>query len=186
MARKSLLEVTTAAAVAFPDNTAGEITPQILRTWIADLIGAIRPAYCYLSRIGPTAQTPPAGTPAALVFDSGAVSPVVDYTYVAATGTITRNEKGTCRFTFTADIEPTANANNLLTFTLYKNGVATAWKQSVMLTATGVIESVSLAAIEYLNGIGTYQMRISAAAATPMNFSNMTFVAETVPVWDYT
>jgi hypothetical protein len=186
MARKSLQEVIAEAATVFADNNVGAITPLLLRTWIGDLIGAIRPAYCYLSRLGPTSQTPPASPAVApLVFDSGALSPVVDYSFTAATGTIVRSEKGTTRFTFTADISPTANANNLLTFTLFKNGVATPWKQSVMLTATGVTESVTLSAIEYLNGIATYQMQISASAAVAMNFSNMTFVAETVPVWEY-
>ena len=197
MARKSLSEVVSAASASFPDNVVGAITPAVLRTWIGDLISAIRPAYGYLTRIGPTSQTPPVGAPAALVFDFGTLSPIVDYStipvpVVPPTGTpnpqpgqITRLEKGTVRITFTADVAPTANANNTVTFTLFKNGVATAWKQSVMLTATGVVESVSLAALEYLNAAATYEIRVSATTATPMNFSNLVFLAETVPVWEY-
>jgi len=197
MARKSLQDVQSLANTYFADNNSGAITPQLLREWCAAIIGAIRPAYAYLNRIGPTSQTPPVGAPAALVFDFGTLSPIVDYSTIPVpvdppTGTpnpqpgqITRLEKGTVRITFTADVAPTANANNTVTFTLFKNGVATAWKQSVMLTATGVVESVSLAALEYLNAAATYEIRVSATVATAMNFSNLVFLAETVPVWEY-
>jgi hypothetical protein len=187
MARPSLLDVINEANVSFADNINGAITPLKLRTWIGNLVAAIRPAYGYLSRVAVWSQTPPTGTPVGLTFDTGTVSPVVDYDVSGfATGTIVRNEHGVTRFTLTADVAPTANANNTLTFTLYKNGVATAWKQSVMLTATGVTESVTFSGLEYLNGLASYSIRISATAAVAMNFSNASFVLETVPVWEYT
>jgi hypothetical protein len=184
MARKSLEEVSADASVAFPDNTSGEITPLVLRNWIGELLMAIRPAYGYLNRVGPTVQALTTAF-AALVFDSATLSPVVDYTLSAPTGKITRNEKGTTRLTFSADISPTANANNLVTFQVFKNGVATPWTVSVMLTATGVTESVSLVGIEYLNGIADYELKVKAGTAGNFNMSNLIFVAETVPVWSY-
>jgi hypothetical protein len=118
--------------------------------------------------------------------DTANVSPVVDYTLVAALAKITRNERGTTKFTFTADIAGNTSAANVVTFALYKNGVATPWKQSITLTSTGTVESVSLPALEYLNGIAEYQMLVSTSTASyAVTFSNVVFVAETVMVWDY-
>jgi len=186
MARKSLKEVLTDSGIFFPDNNTGQITPTGLRTWIAELIGAISPGYAYIVRPGPTVQAMTA-VPAALVFDTATVtnSGQADYTANAAAGEIVRVERGTTRLTFTADITPPTNSNSNLTFTLFKNGVATVWRVSVTLTAIAVKESVSMSMIDYNSSAAIYTMHASSNANGNYSFSEMELVAEVVPVWEY-
>jgi len=184
MARMSLQEVTSSAAMLFPDNSTKLITPAKMRQFISELIGAIRPAYGYLSRTANVVQALTT-TPSPLVMDTATVSPIVDYTLNAALARIQRNEKGTTSFSFTADILGSANVTRQVTFTLYKNGVATSWRQTITLTTNTLTASISFPALEYLNGIAQYQLMVSCDAAYSVTFSNVVFVAETVPVWDF-
>ena len=185
MARMSLQEVTSSAALLFPDNSTKLITPAKMRQFISELIGAIRPAYGYLSRSANVVQALTT-TPSPLVMDTAALSPIVDYTLNAPLARIQRNEAGTTNFTFTCDIQGSTNTTRQVTFTLYKNGVATPWRQTVSLTTSTIVGGVSFPAIEYLNGVAQYQMMVSCDAAYSVTFSNVVFVAETVPVWEYT
>jgi len=184
MARMSLQEVTSSAAALFPDNTTKQITPARMRQFISELIGAIRPAYGYLSRSANVVQALTT-TPSPLVMDTGSVSPIVDYTLTPALARIQRNEKGVTNFTFTCDVLGSSNTTRQVTFTLFRNGVATAWRQTVTLTTSTITEGVSFPAIEYLNGIAQYQLMVSCDAAYSVTFSNVVFVAETIPVWDF-
>ena len=186
MARMSLQEVTSSAALLFPDNSTKLITPAKMRQFISELITAIRPAYGVISRVANVIQAITT-TPAPVVLDTGALSPIVDYTLTPASGRIQRNEKGMTRLTFTCDIlSHTTATGRTTTFTLFKNGVATSWRQSIVTNSITVIESLSFPAIEYLDGVAQYEIRVSIDVGTSMTFSNVSFVAETVPVWDYT
>jgi hypothetical protein len=88
---------------------------------------------------------------------------------------------------FTADVLGSVNATRLVTFTLFKNGVATAWRQSVSLSTNTLTESISFTALEY-EGVAAaqYEIRISSDVATSVTLSQMVFLAEVVPVWSYT
>lgn len=185
MARQSLEQVTNTAAIVFADNTVGAITPTVLRSWISDLITAIRPAYGVITQISPVVQALTT-TPSPVVCSIGSVSPVVEYALTPPICDIARNDAGTTRLSFTADIQGSANATRQLTFTLYKNGAPTSWRQSLTLTTSTLVESISFPAIEYLNGNAFYQMMVSCDANYNVTFSNVAFIAETVPVWSYT
>ena len=182
MARKSLTQVLAEAAVAFPDNITELITPAILRAWIGDFVAAIRPAYGVLS-IASSNQAVTA-TPQALAMNIAQLSPVIDYVLTPATGTIVRSEPGMVRFTVSADVA--AATAQTVTFVLYKNGVATAWKQSARTTGAAIVEAVSFPAMEYSNALATYQLRISSTSVGTVTLTDVIFLAETVPVWDYT
>ena len=190
MARPSLQSVQTLANTDFADNNTGAITPQKLREWIAKMIEAIRPAYAYLSRVAATVQ-PITTVAAPVVFDTGVRSPIGELEYAISLlgagnpNTISRVDPGTTRFTFTADILPAVNTNLTLTFTLMKNGSATPWKQSLTMSSNTITESISFAAIEYLNAAAVYRMDVQSTANVNITFSNMTLVAESVPIWEY-
>jgi hypothetical protein len=183
MARKSFVQLSADLLTSFPDNINGAITPLVLRTYIQNFLNAIRPAYGLLSRPNATAQT--LGTAdAAIIFDTGYASDVPDYTTNAPAGTLVRLEAGSTRLTINATIE-TANGR-LITLTLYKNGVATPWRSSVIGQGTGKPIDMTIVALTYEGAQATYQLQGKAdAAATSVTFSNMDMLAETVPVNAY-
>ena len=185
MARLSLSEVTSSAAVLFPDNTTKLITPAKMRQFISEFTTAIRPAYGYILQTAPLVQALTT-TPSPLVMSASTVSPIVDFTCTPNIAKVTRNDPGMTRITITADIQGSTNTQRLISFQIYKNGVATAWKQTIGLTTSTLIESISLPALEYLNGIAEYQLMVSADANYSVTFSNAAMICETVPVWTYT
>ena len=182
MARKSLSQILADAAVAFPDNTTGLITPLGLRTWIGDLVNAIRPAYG-LIRLASAVQAVTA-TPAPIVMATGQLSPVIDYVLTPVSGQIVRSDPGMCRFTFTTDISGANNQN--VTFSLFQDGVTTDWRQSIRLSGTGITESVSFPMIKYSNALSRYQIMIEATPSGNVTLTDCAIIAETVPVWEFT
>ncbi len=102
MPRKSILELIAQANADFPDNVTGLVTPAKLRTWAIDFLNSIAPAYGYLTKDNPSAQI--LGLTPALITTTGAFdSDPSQTTSVAANSTITRAEKGTSTFQFSAD-----------------------------------------------------------------------------------
>ena len=185
MARKSMTELLAELLTSFPDNNAKFITPAILRGYFTDFINAIRPAYALLSRATGVSQSVTVA-PAPLVFTTSDVSAGLgEFTANAALGKIDRLIPGTVRFTFSADMLPASNATRTITFTVYKDGVPTVWRQSVTTSATGVIESVSFVALIYAATPASYQMYVSIDVALAYTFSEMVWIAEVVPVNSY-
>lgn len=183
MARKSFVELQADLLTSFPDNITGAITPLVLRTYFNNFLEAIRPAYGLISRPTPTSQT--LGTiDAPLVFDTGYVSDVPDFSTTPAAGTVTRLEAGTTRLTFNATVE--AGNGRLINFTVYRAGVALPWKASVTAQGAGKPVDVSIAALSYLGSVAAYQIQARAdTAGTVCTFSNMDLLCETVPVNAY-
>ena len=183
MARKSFVQLQQDLLTAFPDNITGLITPAILRGFLDSFLQAIRPAYGLVSRPNATAQVV-TSTDAPLVFDSGYVSDVPDFVATPATGTLQRVDAGTTRMTLNATMEG-ANGR-LVSMTLYKNGVPTAWKASVTLAGAGKPVDVSMYSLTYDGAPAAYQMRVKCdTASESISFSNMDFFAESIPVNAY-
>lgn len=184
MARKSFQELAAELPVSFPDNNTELITPAILRGYLDLFLQAIRPSYAVLNRETPNSQTLGV-TDVPLIFENATLTDVPDYTAVAATGTITRLERGTTRHTFTSTVE--GAVNRLVTVVLYRNGLATPWRISASLQGAGKPVDVSLTAILYTSVAATFQWRVLAdTAGTAVTFSNLDALAETVPVNAYT
>jgi len=122
MARKSINELIAQATADFPDNVSGLITPAKLRQWALDFLNSISPAYGYLTKELPSAQTLGL-TPALITFTTAYDSDPSQTTSAVPASTITRAEKGTSTFQFSADLE--CQVGRFITFTLYKDGVAT-------------------------------------------------------------
>jgi hypothetical protein len=181
MARKNLNQMLADLLTSFPDNNTKFITPLVLRTYLDDLIKAIRPSYAWLIRqTGATqsvtvAPVPLVFTSAELTFAQG------EYTAAAATGRITRLDAGVCQFNFTADISSPSNSPRLLTFTLYKNGVPTAFKQSQQFTVAGEVISLSFGAIQSNSALANYDMYVQSSVNETFTFSEMVFLAQTIP-----
>jgi hypothetical protein len=187
MARKSLNEVIAALATAFPDNNTKFITPAGLRTFLDDFIKAIRPSYAILTRDAAVTQAvTTVDTP--LVFTASDVTASLgEYTATPATGSITRVDgDGTSMFSFTTDVSSPSNSNRLLTFTLYKDGVASPFRQSQSFNVLGELISISFSAIQFKSTSATYSMRVQSSVNETFTFSNMVLVAQTVPVNSYT
>lgn len=183
MARKSFVQLQADLATAFPDNITGLITPTILRTYLNSFLEAIRPAYGLLSRTTPNAQTLQL-TDTPVVFETGYVSDVPDFTATPATGTISRLEAGSTSVNFNCSAEGTAG--RIVTVTLYKNGVATSWRGSATLGGAGKPVEIAFAALSYEGAAAAYQLQAKCdTAGTSVTFSSMDVLTQTVPVNAY-
>jgi len=181
MARKSLDQMLADLITAFPDNNTKLITPTILRTYLDDLIKAIRPSYAWLSRQAPVAQAVTVA-PVPLVFTAVEITYAQgEYTANASVGRITRLDVGVCQFNFTADISSPSNSPRVLTFTLYKNGVATPFRQSQSFSVVGEVLSVSFSAIQSSSLPANYDMYVQSSVNETFTFSEMVFLAQTIP-----
>ena len=181
MARKSLNEMLADLSVSFPDNNTGAITPVVLRSYFDDLIKAIRPSYALLTRDVAVAQAITTAA-APLVFTSSDIAAAQgEYTALPASGRITRLDAGVCQFNFTADISSPSNSTRLLTFTLYKNGVPTAFKQSQSFGTAGEVISVTFGALQSNPALANYDMYVQSSVAETFTFSEMLFLAQTIP-----
>jgi hypothetical protein len=184
MPRPSLTQVLATSANLLVDNTIGLISPADIRQVFTDLVNAIRPAYAILSQSAPVVQALTT-TPNPLVCSAGAVGPVIDFVLTPATCNASRTDPGVTRFEFTADVQGSSNTTRLVTFHLYRNGAPTNWKQSVSLTTSTLLVSVTFPALEYINAPANYQMKVFCDANYNVTFSNVEFLCETVAVWDY-
>lgn len=187
MARKSLNEMLADLLTSFPDNNTKFITPAILRTYFDNFIKVIRPSYALLRRDTGVAQAvTTVDTP--LVFTTSDVTASLgEYTANAAIGEIARVDGGgTVNFTFTAGISSPSNSNRLLTFTLYKNGVAIPFRQSQSFNVANETLSLSFNALHFNATAATYSMRVQSSVNETFTFSNMVLVAQTIPVNSYT
>jgi len=183
MARKTLDQMLANLLTAFPDNNTKFITPLVLRTYFDDLIKALRPSYAWLVRQAPV---PPGQlvtvAPVRLVFTADELTFAQgEYSAAFATGRITRLDAGVCQFNFTADVSSPSNSTRLLTFTLYKNGVATPFRQSQTFSTAGEVLSVSFGAIQSSSLPADYDMYVQSSVNETFIFSEMVFLAQTLP-----
>jgi hypothetical protein len=183
MARKSFVQLQADLLTAFPDNITGLITPAILRNYLNNFLEAIRPAYGLLSRTTPNAQTLQLAD-APIVFETGYVSDVPDFTTTPATGTATRLAAGSTSVNFNCSAEGTAG--RIVTVTFYKNGVATSWRGSGTLGGAGKPVEIAFTALVYEGAAAAYQLQAKCdTAGTLVTFSSMDALAQTVPVNAY-
>jgi len=181
MARKSLDQMLADLFTAFPDNNTKFITPLVLRTYLDDLIKALRLSYAWLARQVGVAQAVTVA-PVQLVFTAAEISFAQgEYSANAAIGRITRLDAGVCQFNFTADVSSPSNSSRLLTFTLYKNGVATPFRQSQQFGTANEVISVSFGAIQSNNAAANYDMYVQSSVNETFTFSETVFLAQTLP-----
>lgn len=183
MPRKSITELEAQAAANLPDNNVGSISPADVRVMFTDFLNAIRPAYGALQKTSP--QTVNLGlTPVGVQYTTASDSDINQTTSSAATGVITRSERGTSTINFNMDIE--AAANRFITATLYKNGVATPWRITTNGAGTGNPVGMALTAVDYADPAANYEVRLSAeAAGTSVTLSNGGFLLSVDPVNSY-
>ena len=180
MPRSSFQQLSAELLVDFPDNTTGLITPAIIRAYFNKIFEAIRPAYGLLTRTTPNAQSLGlAYVP--VVFETGFVSDVPDFTTTPATGTFVRLAAGTDRITITAGLD--GPLGRLVTVALFKNGVLTQWRSTATLSGAGKPVDIGFSALVYEAASASFQIQaICDTAGTSVNFTNLAVLAEVVPV----
>jgi hypothetical protein len=182
--RKSIVELIAQATADFPDNVTGLITPAKLRAWAIDFLNSISPAYGYLSLTGPLSQTFGL-TPAIVVFQTAYDSNPAETTSTIPGSSIARAEKGTSTINFTMDLE--TNNGRFITFTLYKNGVATPWRITGNGGGAGNPIAVALTAVDYADPAAVYDVRATAeVAGTSVTLSNGALLVSIDPVRSFT
>ena len=184
MPRKSIVELTAQAIASFPDNITGAITPALLRTMFEDFLHAIAPAHGICQKT--TQQTVNLGlTPIAIVYNTAQSSDINQLTASAATGKISRSERGTSTINFTMDID--CAANRFITAALFKNGVATPWQITMNGAGAGNPVGMALTAVDYADPAAEYEIRLSAeTAGVSTIINNGGFILSVDPVNSYT
>jgi len=185
MARKSFAELRAEIAALILDNTTNLVEPADVRGVFLDILDAIQPAYGTLRRTVPSANIVANITPAVKVtWEAAADTDPTQTTSNFSAGTIARSERGTSVINFTADME--TSANRFITFTLFKNGVATTWRITGNGGGAGNPVAVSLTAIDYADPAATYDIRMTAEiAGTTVTLSNMALIVQLLPVNTY-
>lgn len=184
MARKSILELIAQATADFPDNTTGLITPALLRSMFIDFLNAISPTYSVLSAAGPLTQTFGLA-PVLVAFNAVQNSVPAEMVAAVPASTVTRTDRGTVQFDLSVDME--CQANRFVTFTVYKNGVPTTWRQTGNGGGAGNPVSVSLSGIDYADPAAVYSVEATCETnGTVVTLSNMAFVVSIIPVRSYT
>lgn len=183
MARKSINELVAQATADFPDNATGLITPAKLRQFCLDFLAAVAPVYSVLHATGPLNQT--FGTvPALVVFNTATNSYPSEMVAAVPASTIARSQRGAVQLDLSIDFE--CQANRFVTFIVYKNGVATTWRQTGNGAGAGNPVSVSLSGIDYADPAATYSVEaVCETNGTVVTMTNMDFVVSILPVRSY-
>jgi hypothetical protein len=184
MPRKSVTELELQADTTLEDNVTKNISAADVRTLIKDFLNAFRPAYGTLTLTG--APVINLGlTPVKAQWNNAQDSDINQTSSSAATGRITRTDRGTSEITFTMDFECTQG--RLVSFTLYKNGAATPWRVTATGAGSGKPVGVAFSAIDYADPAAYYEIFAECdTASTATTMSNGSCVLKVAPVNSYT
>lgn len=184
MARKSINELIAQATADIPDNVTGLVSPADVRNLIIDFLNAIAPAYGVLGLAGPTNQTLNIA-PALMVFDTAQDSNPAQTTTSVPASTVARSERGTSTINFTVDFE--CQTGRFVTFTLFKDGVATLWRVTGNGSGNGNPVAVALTAVDYAATAAIYSIRASCEVnGTVVTLSNASMILAVDPVNSFT
>lgn len=175
-----MIELEADLTLFFPDNAEGLITPAMVRNYFLSLINAIRPAYGMLQQLSDRIVT--AGlTPVKMLWEAKYDS-LPDQTVSSfTTGDIARVERGTSTINFTTDFE--SQSGRFISFTLYKDGVATPWRVTGNGAGAGNPVAVAFTAIDYADPAGTYSIYVTAETnGTSVTLNNASLLVGVDPV----
>ena len=184
MTRKSITELELQADTTIEDNTSKSISPADVRAMFKDFLNAIRPAHGVLRQTG----NPTQGlglTPTKMLWNNASDSDINETNSSAANGSISRIERGTSTINVTLDVECTSG--RFITATLYKNGVATAWRITTVGAGNGNPVGMAFTAVDYADPAAYYEVFLSAEVAnTATVVSNGAMLLSVDPVNTYT
>lgn len=184
MARKSIVELIAQANADIPDNTTGLVSPADIRNLIIDFLNAIAPTYSYLSIPTGTLTQTLNIAPALMIFNTAFNGDPSQMVAAVPASTVVRNERGTVTVNFTADFECTNG--RFVTFTLYKNGVATTWRVTGNGGGAGNPIGIALTAVDYADPAATYAIYASCEVnGTVVTLSNAAMIVAIDPVRSY-
>jgi hypothetical protein len=180
MPRKSVVELEAQADATLEDNVTKNISAADVRAMIKDFLNAFRPAYGLLQQTG--APILSLGlTPVKAQWNNAQDSDINQTNSSAASGRISRTERGTSEITFTMDFE--CQSGRLVSFTLYKNGAPTPWRVTATGGGSGKPIGAALSAIDYADPEAYYEMFAECdTASTSTTISNGSCVLKVVPV----
>lgn len=182
MTRKSITDLYNQAIATVEDNTTGNISPADVRQMFLDILDTIRPSYggTAIDATGVSKAVTTAFSP--FVWETLVDTGSADWNSSAASGSAYRsNGPATTRVTFNADV--VAPNNMVVTFTLFKNGVATPWSVSNTSTSSTDVQAMAMGALDYEAGADiNYQIQVKGSVNGNIVISNALFMVENVPV----
>ena len=184
MARKSITELEVQADTTIEDNVSGLVSPADVRNMVKDFLNAVRPAYGVIQQTGNRTQNFGL-TPVKVQWNNASDSDINQTNSSAANGRISRTERGMSSLNFNIDME--ATVGRFITFTLFKNGVATSWRVTGNGAGTGNPVAVSMTALDHADPAAYYEIFATAEVAnTNTVVSNGGMILSVLPVNSYT
>lgn len=187
---KSIAELLAQADATLEDNTTGAISPSDVRAMVKDIIDTMSPAYGVLQMPGPVAFNLTT-TPTVLKPFGSIVAATTNYFNASAANGWVR------RLIATAGIAGASNLvlasgeidgpnNENVNIELFKNGVATGWRSSVVCQGVGEFVGFNIAGLTYdATDDVEFDLRVSGTAGTK-NFRSVVLLIQAQPVRSYT
>ena len=180
MTRKTITALYTQADSSFPDNQSAFITPALLRDFVKDFLDTVRPSYAALSLV--SVSVPMTTAYGVFTWTTQIAAQAPDWTTSLASGLITRSDgPASTRISFSCSA--VAPNNTILTFTLFVDGVATAWSTSNTSTSATDVQSFAFTAVSYSANLSpNYQIQAKVSVNGNVSLSNGALVCENIPV----
>lgn len=181
MTRRTITALYAQAQATIEDNVAGAISPADVRNMFLDFLDTIRPSYGAMSIVTPVVKALTT-VDSTFAWETQVAAQAPDYTVTLASGTITR-ASGPASANITFSIDCQAPNNSIVTFTLYVDGVVTAWATSNTSTSATDVQSFAFSALNYsANASITYQIRAKISSSGNVTLSNGALVVQNIPV----
>lgn len=158
MARKTIVQIKADIVALIEDNVVGSITPLDLRTVLDDIVTAISPSIGRLISTGNAIQIAITQTPRILTWQQFQTGTYPQFTQTNLQ-TINNTENSVIGVNVALNIG--GGNQKVVTAEVYRNGVATGAKQTVLLAGTDKPISMTFSFTDSEPNIGTYDVRVS-------------------------
>jgi hypothetical protein len=190
MTIKSIVELLAQADATIEDNTTGNITPSDVRALCKDIIDTMSPAYGVLQASASFAFLLPTSPPAVLKPLATVVQATAGYFNASAANGWIRRLVTTAGLAGASNLvlvsgEVDGPNNDNVNIELYKNGVATGWRSSVVCQGAGEFVGFNIAGLTYDTVDTEFDLRVSGTGGTK-NFRNIVILIQAQPVRSYT
>jgi hypothetical protein len=185
MTIKSIIELLAQADATLPDNTTQEISAADVRQMVKDIVDTMSPGYG-VGRIV-TASIPLTLTPTKITPFASSDTTTGYFTANAAQGTLTRTLGGVAGSTVQtiASGQIAGNNGNEVTVTLFINGTATPFRQTVTTSGSSNRIGFNIAGLSYVGPAdAVFELRASAPSGT-YTFEDVIFIVQAQPVRNF-
>jgi hypothetical protein len=183
MAFKSILQLLAQADATLPDNSTQLITAAAVRNMVKDFLDSMSPAYGAIHCTSVVETLAPLTPQVLAPYTTTIQATAPDFTTNLTNGSVTRvlGAEAGSTIQILASGAVVGGNGDAVTVTLFRNGAATTFANSVTAQGGGNPVSFNIAAIDYVTTDSTYDLRAVGPAGS-YTFSELTIVCQKQPV----